>query len=283
MSTTIVEMSAQERLTERFSDPRTAEALNRLLDRLDVIAFTFEALDGFLQRSPAVADSIGETLCEVRHAAGGEGQAAEFLESVPKLVRAGARLAQTTDKPEFQNLLASGLIEKLGNPRTIESLKALLDRLELAAFLLDAVDGFLRRGDEVAESVAAGVAEWREAAPGIDTDRLKALGEALPKLIDAMVSLAKSGALERFPGLLDTGMALVEHGVVRDEDGGRAGRHRAKGRGQLRGSQNPTSPAGRIAGPATRFERPGCSEVRGAASGGSQALRPDTSLSWARA
>lgn len=213
MSTTIVEMTSQERLTERLSDPHTAEALNRLLDRLDVIAFTFEALDGFLQRGPAVADSIGETLREIRHAADGEGHATGFLESVPKLVRAGAQLAQTTDKPEFQNLLASGLIEKLGNPRTIESLKALLDRLELAAFLLEAVDGFLRRGDEVAESVASGVAEWRETAPGMDIDRLKALGDALPKLLDATVLLVKSGALERFPRVVDTAIALADKGL----------------------------------------------------------------------
>lgn len=213
MSTTTLDTTAQDQLAERLSDPRTAEALNRLLDRLDVIAFTFEALDGFLQRGPAVADSIGETLREFRHAADGDGQAAEFLESVPKLVRAGAQLAQTTDKPEFQNLLASGLIEKLGNPRTIESLKALLDRLDLAAFLLEAVDGFLRRSDEVAESVASGVAEWRKTAPGIDTGRLQALGQALPKLLDVTLLLVQSGALERFPKAVDTAVALADRGL----------------------------------------------------------------------
>lgn len=213
MSTAMIEMSPQERLAERLSDPRTAEALNRLLDRLDVIAFAVEALDGFLQRAPVVADSIGETLRDAQLAADGQDRTAEFLESVPSLVRTGAQLAHTTEKPEFQNLLASGLLEKLGSPRTIESLKALLDRLDLAAFLLEAVDGFLRHSDVVAESVASGVAEWRKTAPDLDAGRLQALGEALPKLLDVTVFLLQSGALERFPKAIDTAIALANRGL----------------------------------------------------------------------
>lgn len=213
MPATAVEMSFQERLAERFADPRTAEALNRLLDRLDVIAFTFEALDSFLQRGPTVADSIGDTLREMEHGAAAEGSEGSLLESVPKLLRAGAQVADTTATPEFQNLLASGLIEKLGSPCTIESLKALLDRLGLAAFLLEAVDGFLRRGNEVTDSVAAGVAKWRETAPAIDAGRLQALGEVLPQLLDALVLLVKSGVLERFLRVIDTGIAMADKGL----------------------------------------------------------------------
>ena len=43
-------LSPQEQLQARLSDPRTIGALNRLPDRLDLIAFSVEKMDGFLRR-----------------------------------------------------------------------------------------------------------------------------------------------------------------------------------------------------------------------------------------
>ena len=39
---------------------------------------------------------------------------------------------------------------RLADPHTVESLNALLDKLDVAVFSLNALDGFLRRGEEVA-------------------------------------------------------------------------------------------------------------------------------------
>lgn len=49
MSTNGVASSA-EQLHDRLNDPKTADALNRLLDRLDVVAFAAESMEGFISR-----------------------------------------------------------------------------------------------------------------------------------------------------------------------------------------------------------------------------------------
>jgi len=50
--------AAQEQLLARLSEEKTIDALNRLLDRLDVIAFTADALSGFLSRADVVAEYL---------------------------------------------------------------------------------------------------------------------------------------------------------------------------------------------------------------------------------
>ncbi|AEH48044.1 DUF1641 domain-containing protein [Parageobacillus thermoglucosidasius] len=45
------------------------------------------------------------------------------------------------------------LVEKLSDPRTMEQLIRLLDRLENVTFLLDMLENFLRRGPEFADSI----------------------------------------------------------------------------------------------------------------------------------
>jgi uncharacterized protein YjgD (DUF1641 family) len=45
------------------------------------------------------------------------------------------------------------LTEKLSDPKTIEQLVRLLDKLEHVTFLLDTLENFLRRGPEIADSI----------------------------------------------------------------------------------------------------------------------------------
>ena len=44
-------VTAQEQLLARLGEEKTVDALNRLLDRLEVITFVADALDGFLSVS----------------------------------------------------------------------------------------------------------------------------------------------------------------------------------------------------------------------------------------
>jgi Protein of unknown function (DUF1641) len=185
----------QERLQERLADPRTVEAIHRLLDRLDVISFTAEALEGFLARAEVVSDSVAQGLAEMRQMAGENGSG-EILARLPQLLRAGARLAEVIERPEVQALASSGLLETLSDPRTVTALKALLDKAEMATFLLDALDGFLRRADTMADSLAAGAADLRQALPGVDTGQLSRMAEALPGLVDAGQLLANAGMFD---------------------------------------------------------------------------------------
>lgn len=187
--------TAQEQLLARLSEEKTVEALNRLLDRLDVIAFVAEALDGFLGRANVVADSVASSMADLRKLAG-EAGTAEVVEKLPKLAKAGAKLADATDNPAFTRLMESGILEKLGDEKTIGSIKALIERLELAVFTLEALDGWLRRGDDIAQALAQGADDLRGVVPNIDVQKVREVLTAMPPLVEAGKTLIASGMLE---------------------------------------------------------------------------------------
>jgi uncharacterized protein YjgD (DUF1641 family) len=187
--------TAQEQLLARLSEDKTVDALNRLLDRLEVIAFVAEALDGFLGRANVVADSVASSMADLKKLAGDAGTA-EVVGAIPKLAKAGAQFADATDTPAFKRLAESGLLEKLGDEKTITNLKALIERLELAVFTLEALDGWLRRGEDIAQAMAEGVGDVRKAMPTIDGAKVREVLTALPPLVEAGKTLIASGMLE---------------------------------------------------------------------------------------
>lgn len=188
-------LSPQEQLLARLSEERTAEALHHLLDRLDVIAFTVDALNGFLGRANEVADSVAEGMQDLRKTVGAD-ETASMLGKLPAMARTGVQLADMAQTPAVQRIMQSGVVEKLGDPATIENVKLLIERLELAVFTLEALQGFLARGDEIAESLAGGVADMRGAIPDIDPVQLRRTLAALPTLVEAGNVLVKSGMLD---------------------------------------------------------------------------------------
>lgn len=195
-ATAVATTSPQDQLLERLSDPRTVDALNRLLDRLDVIAFTAEALEGFLRRAEVVSDAVAQGLEDLRRIGGGESGAGELLARLPQVAHAGAQLADLMERPEIDRLLRSGLLETLAEPRTIEGIKALAGRLELATFVLDALDGFLRRGDAVVDAMTEGAEDLRQASPLIDGEQLRKVANGLPSLVEAGSLLADAGMFD---------------------------------------------------------------------------------------
>lgn len=208
----VAAMTPQERLQARLADPRTVETVNQVLDRLELIAFSVEALDTFIGRSQVVVDSMADGVAELRHLAPPAGTA-EIVGKLPQLARAGAQLADTTATPAFQNLLASGLLEQVGQPATIDALRRLIDKLDLAVFALEAADGFLARGEEVTDSVAGGVVELRRFSPGVDLAKVKRLLDALPVLIDTGNQLIDSGLPAKMQQLADAGVQLADAGM----------------------------------------------------------------------
>ncbi|MEZ5285152.1 MAG: DUF1641 domain-containing protein [Vicinamibacterales bacterium] len=203
----------QDRLQARLSDPATVDSLNRLLDRVDLMAFMLDAVDGFLRRGDTVVDSVSAGVREISESVGIE-DGAELLAKLPKLARSGAEIADVASGPAFDNLLHSGLLERLGDPRTIQLLQTLVERLETAVFLLDAVDGFLRRGDEIAESASAIVGELRHTSIGVDVDQVRALAERAPRVLDALGELTDSRTLDRVPDMVNAVGVLAEAGIL---------------------------------------------------------------------
>jgi uncharacterized protein YjgD (DUF1641 family) len=203
----------QQRLEAKLADPGVAEALERLLDKLPVVAFGVDAIDGFLRRSEEVVESFAASIHELKSAGNLQSATSDFVSSLPQMARAGSQMAAVTQKPGFQNLLESGLLEKLGDPATMASLETILSKLELAAFALTAIDGFVKRGDQITDSISESLGDVRHLAESVDVEKWK----VLPKLLDAMPALLESGLLEQLPQLVKTIDTLQASGLLRPE------------------------------------------------------------------
>lgn len=167
-------------LTRRLDDPNTAEALDQILNKIELVAFTLNSLDGFLQRSDTVIDSVANGIQEMRMVVPVEKldvphMAGVLSDSLPPLVDALPQITQSLPR-----LLE--LTRRLDDPDTSEALDKLLDNIGLAAFMLTSLDGFLQRSDTVIDSLAEGVHEIRGLAPANETKLLENVGQALPQL-----------------------------------------------------------------------------------------------------
>jgi uncharacterized protein YjgD (DUF1641 family) len=109
--------SAVEGLAVRLADPEVAASLHLLLDNAATLAFTVEALDGFLRRGDVIAESLSAGVRDVIPALGN-------LEDVA--AQAGSVAARAPELfTAFEALIASGMLR----PQVLEVLGALAGAL----------------------------------------------------------------------------------------------------------------------------------------------------------
>ena len=87
------------------------------------------------------------------------------------------------------------LRQRLNDPETAEILLHILDKADIIALTVDSMDGLLRRGDEIIESVSDGVREMRDAVPANEVNIQKttqAVAEALPSLTETLPQITES-------------------------------------------------------------------------------------------
>jgi uncharacterized protein YjgD (DUF1641 family) len=203
---------AGQELIARLERPDTAAALNHLLDRLDVIVLAADAADGLLRRGDVLTDSVAGGLAELRKVPISpdlEGLAGKL----PQLAHTGMQVAGLAGSPAVGRLLSSGLLERLGDPKTIASLHTFLDNLEIASFALSAINGFLERSDVIIDSVTDSMADAKKLAPGFDPGKINELAAALPALAEVAVQVSKSGLLEQVKALTETLDAVGKSGI----------------------------------------------------------------------
>lgn len=205
----------QEKLQSRLSDPRTVDSLNRLLDRVDMISDSMEMLDSFLRRGSEVADNVAESVEEIRGT--GDREEIHLIEKLPKLARAGSKMADVADSPSFDRLLESGLLERLAEPGTIQGITTLLDNLELLAFLATSLDGFVRRSNEIADSASESMDDLHSLVSSVNLDEIKQVASELPQLTEAGHKLIQSGLLGKMSELTEAGMMLSKAGFFDPE------------------------------------------------------------------
>lgn len=92
---------------------------------------------------------------------------------------------------------ADDLLERLEEPTVVAALNTLLDHADLLAIVVVALDGFLSRGDVIANTLAEAVGEFRGATipggalAGIDVKALAStVGSLTPPLVAATPALA---------------------------------------------------------------------------------------------
>ncbi|MDW8214316.1 MAG: DUF1641 domain-containing protein [Roseiflexaceae bacterium] len=208
-----------EQLLDRLNEPRTLEALNRLLDHAELLAFSAASLDGLVRRSEVIVENVTSTVAEVREAlpAAPEIDTAaltRLLHDLPRLLELTSRLTALTATPEFEALL-----NLLSNPSTMTSLQRLLQHAELLAYLVEAIDALIRRSDTIVESINVLLRDVAAGTPGASEslltliemlhrhrDYVPRLIAVVPQFTELVEQIGPFVASEEFRTLLTSGV-----------------------------------------------------------------------------
>ncbi len=208
--------SPAEQILERLNDPHTADGINRLLDRLDTLTLAVESMEGFISRGEVIAESMADSVGDLRKI--GDDKTADLIRKAPEYIETGARLADAASAIDVDTLTQSGVLERLTDPATLNTLNQLLDRLPLAAFLLEAAEGFISRGETIAENLADGAREFHGAESFIPAEQLASLIQSLPKFREAGEKLLESELMgDGLTKVVEAGVGMVESGML-DKD-----------------------------------------------------------------
>lgn len=207
-------LAVLNKLVDQLSQRETLEAITQIIDNAPLVAVLIKGADGFLRRGDEIAGNLGDTLREAAsanslndstEAAQLVAQLPDLLKSLPKLAKAGTKLAELTDAPEFDDFLDKNnlatfklLVGEINKPETLSAIAQIIQLAPVAAILLGGIDGFFRRGDTIMENIAQTI---REAQPSLSETNLlelvrvaKQLPEMLPALMKNLPTLLKTGA-----------------------------------------------------------------------------------------
>ena len=97
------------------------------------------------------------------------------------------------------------LQNRLNDPQVAAALNRILDNIDLLALSVTALDGFLKRGDVIVDSMAKTVSELKNSTPSVKLDIAETLATALKlkKAADGVLSVIES---EEFTALSKSGV-----------------------------------------------------------------------------
>lgn len=212
MSTADTEPTAAEKLQDRLNDPAVAESLTCLLDRIDIVSFAVESLDGLVRRGEVIADSVSEGFAEVRNSDTAE--ALELLQKTPEILRTSSKLVGAAAELDSDALSQSHVLAKLTDPQTLQTLNSLLERLPLIAFTVEALESFLQRGETIADNMSEAVGQMELTAKDIDISKLLMFLEALPTLTEAGEKILNSELMNGVPAVIEAGVSMIDSGML---------------------------------------------------------------------
>lgn len=215
--------ASAQALLDRLQEPRTAEALHRLLDHAELLAYSASALDGLAQRGEELTDNVAASIDELRTSlppgAGVDfAQLSRLSAQLPALLALTERVGLLAARPDVLKTL-----DAISSPATLSSLNRLVNHLELLAFGADAVDGVLQRGEEFTENIRDSLRELAAGMPGDSADLtslleagarllpyLPRLVQVAPKFIEVIERLEAVVASPEFDALLSSGVFAPE-------------------------------------------------------------------------
>ncbi len=208
-----------EQLLDRLNEPRTLDALNRLLDHAELLAFSAASLDGLVRRSEVIVENVTSTVAEMREALPSAPEIdtaalARLLHDLPRVLELTNRLTALTTTPEFEALL-----NLLSNPATMTSLQRLLQHAELLAYLVEALDALIRRSDTMVDSINVLLRDIAAGTPGASEslltliemlhrhrDYVPRLIAVVPQFTELVEQIGPFVASEEFRTLLTSGV-----------------------------------------------------------------------------
>lgn len=189
-------------VAQRLQDPKVSAALNTILDHADLIAISVVALDGLLSRTEVIGEALTSGLADLKVAAANAPRPTVDLD-VEGVLGAVNTLGRMLPK-------LTAVLERVSETRLLD---ALAEHADLLALGVDALDGTLRRAEEIGDAVTAGVNEIRQVAanpgqggaldPGQVLASLVQVGAALPRVTPAVTRVVDSGLVET---VLDSGI-----------------------------------------------------------------------------
>lgn len=216
----------------QLNQPQTASALKNLAKNAQVLDLLVESLDGFLRRGDEITDNIGESIREFATATNGNGNKSkthlmdempELLSNLPTLAKTGNKLSGIAESEDFDAILQPekisalrDLTDQLANPETLNSLKKVIEYAPMLVFLMEALDGFLRRGEEITDNIGESIREFSGQIGESGAGNLSEITAQVPKLVKPLMKnlpqLTESlpELLEQAPSLMKTGAKLGE-------------------------------------------------------------------------
>jgi uncharacterized protein YjgD (DUF1641 family) len=173
--TTHASPNGTARLEERLNNPDTAQALNRLLDRLDTIEEAVEKLNVMMVQGPAMLAMMTDVADDVYREADAAGV------DLDERLRLTLQLAERLTAPRTVEVL-SQLMERMDD---VEELIALSDQVPgFVAMMVDMFDDVYRQTEEAGYDLHKVIHEGPEAFIRINEF---AASEAFKKLLDSGV------------------------------------------------------------------------------------------------
>ncbi len=193
-------------MLDQLSNAQTMAALTQIINNAPLIALLVNGLDGVIKRGEELTDNIGSAVREMQAGDAGlniaelTAQLPQLMQGLPGLIKAGTKVGALTDSKEFDALLDKEklssllrLVNQVNEPESLAALSQLVKHAPLLAFMLNSVEGALKRGEEITDNLGSAMREFSPNGNALGLD-LAGITAQVPQVLQSLPGLMKAGA-----------------------------------------------------------------------------------------